>query len=60
MQKQITEQEFMDLKKVMVDAEAARKVVQLNQIKIDADSFKNHIIEVNAVIATKDEPLAHH
>ena len=47
MQKQVTEQEFMDLKKVMVDAEAARKVVQLNQIKIDADSFKNHTIEVN-------------
>jgi len=49
MQKQITEQEFMDLKKTMVDAEAARKTVPLNQIKIDENSFRDRTIEVNGM-----------
>lgn len=47
MNRQVSQQEFMDLKRQLVDSEAARKVVPLSQIKIDEASFKNNTIEIS-------------
>lgn len=47
MKHSISEQEFMDIKKSVLEREAARKTVPLNQIKVTEDSFKDRTIEVS-------------